>query len=134
MPTSVARPWPPGRATVASVADSDDIVIAVIYRHEEPAPDADGAPITVISVHGDIDQDTGAYLERVLQRAVGTATGTICCDLTSTDFLGATGVRIFLGAAERARDAGRSFTLRGVHGIAEVVLDALGVDRSMIVD
>jgi anti-anti-sigma factor len=159
MLTSPRRSWP-GRVTVASVADSDDVVIAMIFRHTEPShvqpshtqpshmqPShtqptrhtqptgaSDAAPTTIISVQGDVDHDTAPYLERVLQLAVDTAAGPVCCDLSGADFVSATGVGVFFVAAQRAHDAGAAFTLRGLHGIAERVFDALGFDRSMIVN
>ena len=131
------RPSWPGRVTVASIADSDDVVIAMIYRHTEPTPhteSAGAAPTTIISVQGDVDHDTAPYLERVLQLVVDTAAGPVCCDLAGADFVSATGVGVFFVAAQRAHDAGAAFTLRGLHGIAERVFDALGFDRSMIVN
>ncbi|HEY0536569.1 MAG TPA: STAS domain-containing protein [Actinoplanes sp.] len=103
-------------------------------RHTQPTGASDAAPTTIISVQGDVDHDTAPYLERVLQLAVDTAAGPVCCDLSGADFVSATGVGVFFVAAQRAHDAGAAFTLRGLHGIAERVFDALGFDRSMIVN
>jgi anti-anti-sigma factor len=128
-----ANPFPPGLVTIASVADSDDIVIAQFFRHEEAAPAGDGTPTTVIAVRGDIDIDTAPYLERALQRAFDDSVA-ICCDLGRTEFFGAAGANVLLGAVRQAAAAGAVFTVRGVHEVVAQVLDAVGFDRSLIVE
>jgi anti-sigma B factor antagonist len=121
----------PDQVTVASVADADEIVVAQFFRHDEPLPAGDGGTRTVVSVRGDVDIDTAPYLERALQRALGDSSA-VCCDLGRTEFFGAAGATALLAGVRQARDAGASFTVRGVHGIAARVLAAVGFDRSLI--
>jgi anti-sigma B factor antagonist len=133
MPASPANAFPPGHVTIASVADSDEMVIAQFFRHDEALRAGDGRTTTIVSVEGDIDIDTAPYLERALQRAVHDSVA-VCCDFGRTEFFGAAGVSALFSVLREARDAGAAFTIRGVHPIVGRVLDAVGFDRSLIVE
>jgi anti-anti-sigma factor len=121
----------PQRTVVASVADFDDAVIAVIYRHVEPfVPDAD-LQLVVLSVEGDLDSDTACHLEPAIQRAID-AGAPVCCDLGSATFFGAAGARLLLSAVRRASETETLFLVRGVRGMADRVLTAVRFDRALV--
>ena len=60
----------PERATIASIADPDDTVTAMIYRHAEPMLPEAAQSLVVISVDGDVEWDAAAYLDHILQQAM----------------------------------------------------------------
>jgi anti-anti-sigma factor len=122
----------PVRALVASVADFDDTVIALIFRHAEPWVAEAGLFVTVISVDGDIEGDTAAYLDYTLQQAL-LGGAPVCCDLGRTDFFGAAAVGVVMAALRRAAEADTALLLRGVHGMSAVVLKAVGLERGVII-
>ena len=121
------------RVTVASVADADDTVTAMIYRHVEPLVADAGLFVLIISIDGDVEGDAAAYLDHALQRAVLDG-APVCCDLSSARFFGAAGATVVLTAAERAADVGTLLLLRGVHGLTGRVLDAVGFERGLIIE
>lgn len=122
----------PERATIASIADPDDTVTAMIYRHAEPMLSEAVQSLVVISVDGDVECDAAAYLDHILQQAMKDGTP-VCCDLSRTEFFGAAGATVVLRVAHRAAEAGSVFLLRGVHGISALVLKVVGFDQSLII-
>lgn len=123
---------PPDRTPVASVVDHDDGVVAFIYLHTELFFAEADLFVTVVTVDGDIDSDVAAHLEHVLLAAVDRETP-VCCDLSLTWYFGAAGARVILSAHERAAETGSLFLLRGVHGMSRQVLDAVGLDQTVII-
>jgi anti-anti-sigma factor len=113
---------------MASIAGLDNRVLAMIYVHLEPAADNSAESVLVISLEGEIDQEAAPYLDRALVRAFAGGT-TVCCDLSGTVFFGTAGAIVLLDAAQHARDEKKSFVLRGVHGTAQRILDAVGLDH-----
>jgi len=119
-----------GDGVTASVAGYDGTVIATITRTvESPAALAgvDG-PLSVVSVDGDIDQDTAPLLEQALRLAINDRLRT-CLDMRRVDFFGAAGVHVLMAAQGHAASLRHCFVLRGVHGIANQVLTIVGLDR-----
>jgi anti-sigma B factor antagonist len=119
-----------GDGVTASVAGYDGTVIATITRTvESPAALAgvDG-PLSVVTVDGDIDQDTAPLLEQALRLAINDRLRT-CLDMRRVDFFGAAGVHVLMAAQGHAASLRHCFVLRGVHGIANQVLAIVGLDR-----
>jgi anti-anti-sigma factor len=119
-----------GDGVTASVAGYDGTVIATITRTvESPAAlaGADG-PLSVVTVDGDIDQDTAPLLEQALRLAINDRPVT-CLDMGRVDFFGAAGVHVLVAAQGHAAGLRHCFVLRGVHGIAARVLTIVGFDR-----
>jgi anti-anti-sigma factor len=119
-----------GDGVSASVAGYDGTVIATITRTvESPAALAgvDG-PLSVVTVDGDIDQDTAPLLEQALRLAINDRLRT-CLDMRRVDFFGAAGVHVLIAAQGHAESLSHCFVLRGVHGTANQVLTIVGLDR-----
>jgi anti-anti-sigma factor len=119
-----------GDGVTASVAGYDGTVIATITRTvESPAALAgvDG-PLSVVTVDGDIDQDTAPLLEQALRLAINDRLRT-CLDMRRVDFFGAAGVHVLIAAQGHAASLRRCFVVRGVHGTANQVLTIVGLDR-----
>jgi anti-anti-sigma factor len=119
-----------GDGVSASVAGYDGTVIATITRTvESPAALAgvDG-PLSVVTVDGDIDQDTAPLLEQALRLAINDRLRT-CLDMRRVDFFGAAGVHVLIAAQGHAASLSHCFVLRGVHGTANQVLTIVGLDR-----
>jgi anti-anti-sigma factor len=119
-----------GDGVTASVAGYDGTVIATITRTvESPAALAGvGGPLSVVTVDGDIDQDTAPLLEQALRLAINDRLQT-CLDMRRVDFFGAAGVHVLIAAQGHAASLRHCFVLRGVHGIADRVLTIVGLDR-----
>jgi anti-anti-sigma factor len=119
-----------GDGVSASVAGYDGTVIATITRTvQSPAALAgvDG-PLSVVTVDGDIDQDTAPLLEQALRLAINDRLRT-CLDMRRVDFFGAAGVHVLIAAQSHAASLRHCFVLRGVHGTANQVLTIVGLDR-----
>jgi anti-anti-sigma factor len=120
----------PGRVTVASVADVDDTVLTMIYRHTEPT---EVGQAVVISVEGDLDADAAAHLEHVLRRSIDGGTP-VYCDLSCGGYFGSAGARAVLSAVGHAGDRGGVLLLRGVHGMPRRVLEVVGLNSSSFLE
>ncbi|GAB7048357.1 STAS domain-containing protein [Catenuloplanes indicus] len=115
-----------GAVTTATVTGFNGAVIATVSRSLEHA---DGrTPLAVVSVHGDVDRDTAPLVERTLLRAIDEHPVT-WLDVRQVGFFGAAGVHVLVRAHQRAAALGRTFELRGVHGITEQVLTIAGLDH-----
>lgn len=64
-----------------------------------------------LHIRGDLDMATSPVLEGWLAGAEANGNTSIIVDLENVAFMDATGLRIFLRAAERARRSGRRFVL-----------------------
>ena len=81
-----------------------------------------------LRLHGELDINTSPILERSLHEAESNGYTAVVLDLEHLTFLDASGgLRAFLGAAERAVGAGRTFAI--VHPSA-IVLKLLGVTQT----
>ncbi|AGZ42946.1 STAS domain-containing protein [Actinoplanes friuliensis] len=117
----------PHRTVVAAVVGLDDVVIATVYTHTET--DDQAPDLHVITVDGDVDRDTAPYLERALVRGLSVGQR-VCCDLSRADFFGSAGAKVLFTAAA----TGGAFRVRGARGITRLVLDAVGFNRTLLVD
>jgi len=109
----------------ASIADPDGTVCATIFRRLEPAADDF---MSVVLVDGDLDVDVVPLLRKALVLAIADRPQTVL-DLQGVDFFGAAGVHVLVAAHRHAAARGRSFALRGVHGMTEMVMHVVGLDQ-----
>jgi anti-anti-sigma factor len=116
----------------ATIAGYDGVVIGRVTRHREAGPT--GSALTqeliVVSVDGDLDADTGPLLHLALTEALD-ANPNVRCDLSRVAFFGAAGANTVLAAHLRAAATGRQFTVRGVHGITQLVLAITRLDEML---
>jgi anti-sigma B factor antagonist len=121
---------PVAEGVAISVAGFDGRVIATISRRLESVGDrTDDAPVSVVSVDGDVDLDTAPLLEQALLMAINDRPRT-CLDLDHVEFFSAAGVNVLLKAHRHASGLGHSLALHGVHGLTERVLSIMGLDRT----
>jgi anti-anti-sigma factor len=127
---STSQITPIAEGMAVSVAGFDGTVIATICcRIEPPSSPTDGeAPMSVVSVEGDVDLDTAPLLEQALVLAINDRPRT-CLDLCRVGFFSAAGVHVLLAANRHATRLGHSLTLRGVHGVTKRVLAIVGLDH-----
>jgi anti-anti-sigma factor len=118
----------------ATVAGFDGVVIGSVARHREGglAGPSLWQELTVISVTGDLDADTGPLLHIALIEALDANTN-VCCDLSRVAFFGAAGANTVLAAHRRAAATARQFTVRGVHGLTRLVLAITHLDEILTV-
>jgi anti-sigma B factor antagonist len=92
-------------------------------------------PAVVLAVRGELDLRTSPELEERLDHAFGAGTELIILDLRQIEFMDSTGLRVLLGAHQRAHESGRRFALvRGADQV-ERVLTLTGVrDLLTVVD
>jgi len=65
----------------------------------------------LVTVHGEIDMDSGPILDDALSRQVSAGLTTLLLDLSSVGFIDSFGLRILVRAERRAREAGGSLAL-----------------------
>ncbi|MEU0935617.1 STAS domain-containing protein [Embleya sp. NPDC005971] len=70
-----------------------------------------GAGHTLVTVHGEIDMDSGPILDDALSRQVSAGLNRLLLDLSSVAFIDSFGLRILVRAERRAREAGGSLQL-----------------------
>jgi len=112
----------------ATVADEQGTIL--VTRHVERAP-REPAPddaVTVLAVDGEIDADTAPLLRAALRQALN-GRNPVCCDLSRVTFFGATAANTLFAAQRYAVERRRGFLVRGVHGLAELVLTVVDPDR-----
>jgi anti-sigma B factor antagonist len=92
-------------------------------------------PAVVLAVTGELDLRTSPELEEHLNRAFVAGTELVILDLRQIEFMDSTGLRVLLGAHQRAHENGRRFALvRGADQV-ERVLTLTGVrDLLTVVD
>jgi len=89
----------------------------------------------VVAVTGELDLRTSPELEERLARVWSTGAELVILDLRQIEFMDSTGLRVLLGAHQRAQESGRRFALvRGADQV-ERVLTLTGVrDLLTVVD
>jgi anti-sigma B factor antagonist len=110
----------------ATVVSHDGAVLVTVSRHLEYSPAADDE-LVVVTVAGDLDQDTAPLVEIALATALE-QNRRVCLDLREVAFFGAAGANSVVAAHVHAVRTGGWFTLRNVHGIVRRVLEITGVD------
>jgi anti-sigma B factor antagonist len=93
------------------------------------------ADATILTVSGELDLRTSPDLEGRLGAAFDAGAELVILDLRQIDFMDSTGLRVLLGAHQRAHESGRRFALvRGADQV-ERVLTLTGVrDLLTVVD
>lgn len=129
VPVSSGRP--PGRGEppqlAAAAVGHDGAVLVSVFRHLEYSSPPDDEMV-VVTVAGDLDQDTAPLVETALTTALDQHRW-VCLDLRDVAFFGAAGANTVAAAHVHAVGRGACLSLRGVHGIARRVLRITGVDR-----
>jgi anti-anti-sigma factor len=89
----------------------------------------------VVAASGELDLRTSPVLEERLERVWGTDAELVILDMRQVEFMDSTGLRVLLGAHQRANETGRRFALvRGAEQV-ERVLTLTGVrDMLTVVD
>jgi len=89
----------------------------------------------ILSVSGELDLRTSPELEKRLGTAFDAGTELVILDLRQIEFMDSTGLRVLLGAHQRAHESGKRFALvRGADQV-ERVLTLTGVrDLLTVVD
>jgi anti-anti-sigma factor len=130
-PDHRSLPFADGPAT--TVAGWDGAVLATLTRRIHPAPAGADGSLTIIAVDGDIDQDTAPMVHAALVEALDGGLR-VCCDISRVDFFGAAALNTMLAAHHHAARLHRTFSLRGVHGLAGRVLALAGLTGVIAVD
>jgi anti-anti-sigma factor len=99
----------------ATFADQFGKVIVAISCYIGPCP------CLIVAIEGEVDLDTAPLVQDALLRALD-GTDAVCCDLSRVTFFGAAGVRALFAAGEYAVGRGRTFGVRGAHGVTRRVL------------
>jgi anti-sigma B factor antagonist len=89
----------------------------------------------VLAVSGELDLRTSPELEQRLERVWGSGAELVILDLRQIEFMDSTGLRVLLGAHQRAHETGRRFALVRGSDQVERVLTLTGVrDLLTVVD
>jgi anti-sigma B factor antagonist len=86
-------------------------------------------PSIVVEVDGELDLASAPQLEDALERAWREAPDTIVLDLENLRFIDMSGLRLLLGASQRAEERGTELTLTNVRESIRRVLTLVGVYR-----
>jgi anti-anti-sigma factor len=89
----------------------------------------------VLAASGELDLRTSPELEKRLERVWASSAELVILDLRQIEFMDSTGLRVLLGAHQRAQESGRRFALvRGADQV-ERVLTLTGVrDLLTVID
>jgi anti-anti-sigma factor len=121
---------PPGAGEAlqlaATVVNHDGAVLVTVSRHLEYNAPADDE--LVVTVAGDLDQDTAPLVEIALTTALEQHRR-VCLDLRDVTFFGAAGANTVVAAHLHAARTGGRLTLRGVPGIVRQVLKITRLDQ-----
>lgn len=85
-------------------------------------------PSIVVEVDGELDMASAPQLEEALDRAWRDAPDTIVLDLGNLRFMDMSGLRLLLGASQRAEERGTEFTLTNVRDSIRRVLTLVGAN------
>jgi len=87
-----------------------------------------------LRLSGEIDLATAPVLERWLQTAERNGNTAIVLDLGDVTFIDVSGLRAFLGAAERASRSGRTFAIVRAPALVQRVLQFTGTTHLLAAD
>jgi anti-sigma B factor antagonist len=85
-------------------------------------------PSATVVLHGEIDIVTAPAIRRCLMAAISGGDVHVAVDMSGVTFLGAAGIGVLVAAANRARDAGGSLSLRAPSPRVRWLLDVLHLD------
>ena len=80
-----------------------------------------------VVVHGEIDMQTAAQLERVLDDVIAKGALLVTLDLEHVEFLDSSGLRVILGASNKLSAQDGQLLLEGASSAVERVLELTGV-------
>jgi anti-anti-sigma factor len=81
----------------------------------------------IVAVEGEVDLDTAPHVQDALLRALDGGKA-VCCDLSRVTFFGAAGAHCLFAACQYAVGRGRTFGVRGAHGMTRHVLTVTDPD------
>jgi anti-anti-sigma factor len=116
-----------------TVADRFGTVIIAIPCYIRPgSPGDDGVSghkrdCLIVVIDGEVDLDTAPPVQDALLRALD-GRDSVCCDLSRVTFFGAAGARAVFAAVRYASERGRTFGVRGAHGMTRRVLTVTDPD------
>lgn len=87
-----------------------------------------------LRLFGEIDMATAPVLEGWLQSAESNGNTAIVVDLEQVTFIDASGLRPFLGAAQRAIHSGRTFAITRAPAVVQRVLQITGTTHLLSAD
>jgi anti-anti-sigma factor len=106
----------------ATVTDNFGTVIVAISCYIGPCtPGPEPRDCLIVAIEGEVDLDTAPPVQDALLRALDGGKA-VCCDLSRVTFFGAAGARALFTACRYAAGRGRTFGVRGAHGITRRVL------------
>jgi anti-sigma B factor antagonist len=100
----------------------------------EMHPDAPGRRRSVLCVSGEVDLMTAPRLAAAVAGALAGSRPDVVVDLARVGFIGVTGIRVLLTAAQEARRAGGGLVVRSPSQAVRRMLDLLQVDGSLLVE
>ena len=90
---------------------------------------------TYVTLRGELDISTGVRFDEDLGRVEAAGPELIVLDLRGLDFMDSTGLRLLIGADQRARDEGRRLVLVRGNDVVQRVLRVTRLDERLeIVD
>jgi anti-sigma B factor antagonist len=110
---------------VSAEVEHGDALDFAVRVEERPGP------TVVVVVTGDLDYSHFRELETAIEHRLAAADGPVdlVVDLAAVPYCDSCGMRVLLGASQRASAAGGEFHLRGVHGQPSRALRLTGLDR-----
>lgn len=87
-----------------------------------------------LRMFGEIDMATAPALEGWLQKAESNGNTAIVVDLEQVTFMDASGIRVFLGAAQRATASGRTFGIIRAPAMVQRILQITGTSHLLAAD
>lgn len=114
------------------------------HHHSRPTPDTSGKPLldvavkgrpgepTVVEVGGELDLATAPRLSLALDMAERHGSRSIVLDLAELRFVDASGLRVLVDAARRAREGGWSLSGRNPSPPVSKLLELVGLERSLL--
>src|SRR5437763_2279441 len=85
-------------------------------------------PSATIALDGEIDIATAPAIRRFLMAAIGGGDVHLAVDMSGVTFIGAAGIGVLVGAANRAREAGGGLLLLAPSPQVRQLLDVLHLD------
>jgi anti-sigma B factor antagonist len=88
---------------------------------------------TVVVLRGELDISTASRLDDDLRRIEAVGPPQLVLDLSGLDFMDSTGLRLLIGADNRARDAGRRLVLVKGNEMVQRVLRVTRLDERLTI-
>jgi anti-anti-sigma factor len=117
----------------AVILDENDTIVLMVSRSAGSGCDGDASttPWTVVTVSGDIDDDTVPLLREALTQALDDR-NPVLCDLTRVTYFGAAAAGLTLNMHMLAVASGQRFALHGASVMTERVLAIVDPHRILV--